>query len=165
MAGLPWKDTGRTERTSHGDGSRKRPVPEYGVWLAMRRRCYNQNFAQYADYGGRGISVCDRWRHSYTNFIADMGYRPTPKHTIDRKDNDKDYSPDNCRWVLRVEQANNKRNNRIITAFGRDLTPAQWSKEYGIHGTAIVSRLKCGWAPEDAVSKPYTVRRKKHSTP
>lgn len=132
----------------------------------MKRRCYNPRSVGYKDYGGRGVVVCDRWKSppdGYSNFIADMGYRPSENHSIDRIDNSGNYEPANCRWVLRAEQANNKRSSRMIEAFGESLTAAQWSRRFGVHGTAIVSRLKCGWSNEDAVSKPYVYRKVKRT--
>lgn len=83
-------------------------TPEYRSWQMMKNRCHNPKARDYAYYGGRGISVCKRWRDSYANFLADMGRRPTPMHTLDRKNNAKNYTPGNCRWATREEQARNR---------------------------------------------------------
>ena len=83
-------------------------TPEYWVWSAMRQRCENKNDANYKNYGGRGVSVCERW-HDFEIFIADMGKRPNKKSTIDRIDNDKGYSPENCVWTGRTNQSRNQR--------------------------------------------------------
>lgn len=83
-------------------------TPEYVSWQAMKRRCLNKGYRNYKRYGGRGITVCERWRTSFDDFLADMGRKPTPKHQIDRIDNDKGYSPDNCRWATPKENCQNK---------------------------------------------------------
>lgn len=83
--------------------------PEYNAWLNMIKRCHGKNAKLFTGYGGRGIRVCDRWRRSFKNFLADMGPRPSDKHSLDRKRNNEDYGPDNCRWATAVEQSNNCR--------------------------------------------------------
>ena len=124
----------------------------YGRWVNMRARCSNVSNKRYDDYGGRGISVCDRWRNSFQNFYDDMGDPPTPEHSIERQDNDKGYTPCNCYWADRLAQANNKRNNRLLTHLGRTQTSAQWSRELGISEQSIHSRLRYGWSVENTLT-------------
>lgn len=97
-------------RTKHGDSKAK--APEYLIYGAMIARCENPNNADFKDYGERGITVCARWRSSYADFLSDMGRRPTPRHSIDRIDNDRGYEPDNCRWATAHEQRMNQRRMR-----------------------------------------------------
>ena len=127
---------------------------EYTSWEGMKRRCFNPNHKRYSDWGGRGITVCDRWKNSFENFFADMGLKPTSKHSIDRIDNDGDYCPDNCRWATKEQQVNNRKNNRLITIDGVTLNVKQWEKEKGFKTNVITKRLINGWDEIDAVLTP-----------
>ena len=96
--------------SSHG----LRGIPEYNVWAGMKDRTGNSNSAAYKNYGGRGIKVCDRWLSSFSNFIEDMGRRPSDKHTIERVDNDGNYEPRNCIWATRDVQSKNQRPKQLM---------------------------------------------------
>ena len=100
------------ERAKH----RKCATPEYKAWAQMMARCYRRTSADNKNWGGRGIRVCDKWKTA-ANFLVDMGERPTPKHSLDRINNDGNYEPSNCRWATRIQQNNNRRpfKNRITT--------------------------------------------------
>jgi hypothetical protein len=129
--------------------------PLYQLWCNMRRRCDNPSDESYPNYGGRGIGVCDRWR-KFSNFLADMGPRPSPLHSIDRyPDKDGDYAPGNVRWATPTEQANNTRRNIILTAFGRSMTIAQWARETGLGQDTIEQRIRTlRWSHEKAITTP-----------
>ncbi len=120
----------------------------------MWQRCTNQRNASFRHYGGRGIRVCKRWK-SFTAFIADMGPRPSPHHSLDRRNNDGDYSPKNCRWATPEEQQSNTRNNRKVTALGETLIMSEWSRRSGIPLATLWRRLVTWeWDPERAVTEP-----------
>ena len=114
----------------------------YRSWQAMKERCYNSKARYYSYYGGRGISVCDSWKDSFENFYNDMGGRPSMKYTLDREDNEGNYYSDNCRWVTKSVQANNKRNNRSLTYKGATMNLGQWAKKLNIDRTTLRDRLK-----------------------
>lgn len=109
---------------------------EYRSWKLMLSRCRNPNDPAFKNYGERGISVCDRW-HRYENFQADMGQRPTPKHTLERVDNNRGYSPENCRWATRAEQLRNRRNNVIVEIGGERMCQADAAAALGVSRGAL----------------------------
>lgn len=124
----------------------------YSIWVGIITRCCNPNTPNFCDYGGRGITVCDRWRNSFENFYSDMGERPRGM-SIERIDNDAGYSPENCKWATRAEQSRNRRNNRRLTLNGETRCLAEWSKITGLNPITITSRLKRGWSEERALTE------------
>jgi len=136
-------------RKSQGGGYK---TPEYTTWKEMKRRCYNPQFRWYHLYGGRGITICDRWRTSFVNFLADMGPRPFPEATVERVDNDGNYAPENCRWASRLEQGQNTRKVRLLTHNGKTLSIRGWARELGIRHCIILWRLKHKWPIEKVLS-------------
>ena len=112
--------------------------------MGMHQRCSNPKAPHYERYGGRGIRVCKRWS-VFMNFFKDMGRRPSPNHSIDRIDNDGDYTPSNCRWLLQPQQMRNRANSVKITWRGRTASVGEWSKRVGIPEYTIRRRLDRGW--------------------
>lgn len=123
--------------------------PTYHSWAGMKQRCLNTNHDAYSNYGGRGISVCDRWL-DFENFLADMGERPDGME-LDRIDNDLNYEPGNCRWSTRIDNIMNRRCTRHLTVNGITQTWIEWAGQAGISRGALKQRLKRGWTPEQAV--------------
>jgi hypothetical protein len=126
--------------------------PTYRTWGAMITRCTNPKVNNYADYGGRGITVCERWR-TFENFLADMGVRPQGR-TIERLDNEKGYEPGNCAWTTPKDQARNRRDNCLLTHDGRTQTLSAWAEQLGISKEALRARLHAGWPVERIVAAP-----------
>ena len=130
---------------------------EYKTWQGIKSRCYLKSCPSYSRYGGRGIRVCERWRESFEAFLEDMGKRPSNAHSIEREENNGHYSPDNCRWATKSEQARNRRTSRMVTAEGKTQCLAAWAEETGIPYGTIMSRLVSGWTEQKAITEP--VRR------
>jgi hypothetical protein len=134
---------------THGmSGSR-----EYRTWHSMLVRCYNPNAREYHHYGGRGIDVCDEWRHSFEAFYADMGSRPRGT-SIERINNNAGYSPDNCRWASPKEQMQNTRATARITFDGQTHSIAEWARLKGLSITCLYNRFFHGWSVERALTEP-----------
>ncbi len=140
----------------HGMSSRKGNTPTYNTWKRMVQRCTNPNSKEYPNYGGRGITICERWL-KFEKFLADMGERPE-NASIDRIDNSQGYYPDNCRWSTRSEQQRNRRNNRLITFNGKTQCLEDWAAEIGIRSDVLIKRLKLGWSIEETLTKPLDSR-------
>lgn len=126
----------------------------YSLWGSMVDRCECPTNHKYKDYGGRGITVCERWRKSFLTFVEDMGPRPSKVHTLDRCDNDKGYSPSNCRWATRAEQIANRRNTIRLTYKGETKLIDEWATHLGIKRTTIRARLLRGWDVKETLEKP-----------
>lgn len=117
--------------------------PEYRAWHQMLSRCTNPNLPAFRDYGGRGIQVHAYW-YAFEAFIADMGLRPGPRHTLERKDNNGDYEPENCVWATWEQQNNNRRSTVVLEHDGKRLSITQWAREIGVSRDRISIRLKAG---------------------
>ena len=132
----------------------------YDTWKSMRDRCTKPSDHAYCGYGARGITVCERWLglDGPKNFAADMGPKPVggQRYTLDRIDNERGYSPENCRWVTHKENQRNKRTSRFLTFGGETLNVAAWAERFGLNRATIRSRIKDGWSVEAALVTPRT---------
>lgn len=142
----------RKRATKHGH-ARNEETRLYSIWSSMIQRCDNPNRKSYSDYGAKGIGVCKRWRESFELFARDMG-EPPNKATLERIDNNKSYSPDNCRWATRYEQSRNTSRNRFYSFNGKTQCMKDWAKDYGISYFTLRSRLDRGMDIESALTKP-----------
>lgn len=124
---------------------------EYKIWTGMKRRCIDKKSKAYKKYGLLGISVCERWM-KFENFLSDMG--PSNGLSLDRINNNGNYEPNNCRWATMIQQANNKKNNKIIKINGEELTLASAARKYNINYKCLHQRLKNGWGIEEALLTP-----------
>jgi len=144
------------DSTTHGMTN----TPEWETWRRIRARCYNENHHNYSHYGERGIIVCDRWLESFENFYEDMGDRPEGM-SIERKDNDGDYTPDNCEWSTTETQNRNKSNNVWLELNGERKLQADWVRDTGLTLAAITSRRRKGWDDEKVLTTPLRVIKRR----
>lgn len=139
---------------THGYARRQGKGPTYNTWMRMRNRCRNPHCKDYEYYGGRGISVCERW-NSFEAFLEDMGERPSASHSIDRIDHNGNYEPKNCRWATVKEQRRNMRSNILLEYNGETLCISEWADRIGMaRGTLSARILRLGWNAEKALTTP-----------
>lgn len=158
---------GDTKACGHLEGKGRQPThgytdtKEFRAWSSMKTRCYNPKCENYPHYGGRGITVCDRWRESFEAFLDDLGPAPSPEYSIDRIDNDGNYEPGNVRWATLNEQCNNRRTNQNLGIKGISKTVTEWAKESGLSPETITWRVKAGW-PDDELLMPPSYSPRAH---
>lgn len=128
--------------------------PEYGIWGQMKARCNNPGTDKYERYGGRGITVCQRWQESFAAFHEDMGPRPSPEHTVERRENNGHYAPDNCYWATWHTQYRNRRQTVWLEFNGERLCQKDWCRRYNLDEGTFTARLKRGWTLERALTLP-----------
>lgn len=133
-----------------------RTSPTLTSYMAMLRRCFKDNFKQYADYGGRGITVCPQWLgpDGFSKFLADVGERPSREYSLDRKDHNGNYEPNNVRWATKKQQQRNMRSSRILLYNGQARTMAEWAEVAGLSYKVFSNRIHCGWSVADAITRP-----------
>lgn len=146
-------------RIKHG----KYGTRAYQAWLGMIQRCYTPTTKAFKNYGGRGITVCDEWRHNAAAFLTWAGEHPLPGETIDRIDSNGHYSESNCRWADRTVQNNNTSRNRRVTSNGKTQTLTQWAHELGVHPNRFFSRLRRGWTIEELLSPEIWAHKRHHN--
>lgn len=130
-------------------------IPLYKVWKGMIDRCTNPNNKSYPKYGGRGITICSRWMESLEAFVSDMGLPTSPKHSLDRINNDGNYEPENCRWATRIQQNRNRSMKRSITWNGETKSISEWAESTGLMVRTIRARIDyMGWSIERALTTP-----------
>lgn len=151
--------------TTHGATRATRAgriTPEYRIWASAIQRCTNPLASNFRHYGNRGITICPRWRASFVDFLADMGPRPSARHSLDRIDSNGHYEPGNCRWATPRTQQRNRRNTRWLTVRGERDSLAAWAERFSITVSRIHQRLKLGWSEEEAVVTPIRAQRATH---
>lgn len=136
--------------------------PEYRSWRSMRKRCSEKDRHNYKHYGGRGITICDRWKDSFENFLADLGPKPTPEHTLERNDVNGNYEPANCRWATRIEQYRNMQRSVYVEYEGKRMLMFELVASLGLSRAAVYGRLKNGWSLEQALAIPIRTKKKNH---
>jgi len=144
----------------HGATRGRRATPEYKAWCHIIDRCTNQKYPEFKYYGGRGITICERWRLDFMSFLVDVGSRPSKAHSIDRIDNNAGYFPGNCRWATKSEQTKNRRVTKFIEHNGLTLCLTDWARRIGIGESLLSWRLRMGWSVEQALTTaPYSGNR------
>jgi hypothetical protein len=139
-------------------------APEYNTWKGIKARCTRVSGSSYNTYGAKGITICDEWLNDFDAFLAHVGPRPSPEHTLDRIDVTKGYEPGNVRWADWITQANNKTTTRYITWQGKSQSITQWSRELFGRDHLIATRLSRGWTIERAFTEqPYVGKNQTHS--
>jgi len=151
--GCLMKDLMSETRSTHGCSRIGKMTPEYSVWRGIKCRTRNTRTKSYKNYGGRGIEMCNRW-NDFTNFLSDMGPRPSKNHSIDRIDVNGNYEPDNCRWATMKEQMRNTRKSHLISFRGKTQCIAAWADEVGMSQDLVWNRIRYGWSPERALTEP-----------
>lgn len=147
----------------HGQSRRSAKTPEYKIWCSMLARCGNPAGEHYDRYGGRGIIVCKKWQ-DFSGFFADMGERPTPKHSIERRDNDGNYEPENCMWATKQDQAINRSSSLIVEYNGEKIALARLAAIHGVSVRKVRGRIqKLGWSVERALHEPFVVGKNQYS--
>jgi hypothetical protein len=149
----------RARNFKHGFACRDNMLPEFLIWNGINKRCHNPNASKYPDYGGRGIFVCPEWRHDFAAFFAYIGARPSPRHQVDRIDNNRGYEPGNVRWATPLENARNTRRNVLITIGGVTRCASEWDEVAGFpHGSKVVlNRYRRGWRGEELLAARGTI--------
>ena len=143
-----------TRKLVHGDTWQGGSTPEYRAWLNMKGRCYNPKNASYRRYGGRGLTVIERWRNSFEAFLEDMGRRPSPQHSLDRIDNSLGYFPENCRWATAVVQKRNSGGIFRVNIGGKIVCLKEACDLHGVSYGLIRNRVRRGWPSEKALATP-----------
>lgn len=129
-------------------------LPEFQIWRGIVHRCTNPRYHSFPNYGGRGITISDEWM-DFARFYADMGARPSESHSVERKDNSKGYSSDNCVWATPVEQSRNTRRSVMIEFQGERLCMAEWAERRGWSYWMLRARFRAGWDVERALTTPH----------
>ena len=155
------REINQRKMLKHGQTKSKytEATSEYSTWRGIIQRCTNPKNNHYDRYGGRGITICDKWRHDFSAFFADMGEKPQGT-TIDRIDNNKGYEPGNCRWADKKTQQNNLSNNIVITYGGLTMTLPMWADKTGIANSCLAARIRRGWSIDRALSEKPQKRTK-----
>lgn len=152
------RETSSAIRIQHGFARMGNVRREYRTWQNMKSRCDNPNVKEYQYYGGRGIKVCEHWRHSFVNFLHDMGIAP-PGKSIERENNNGDYEPENCRWATPVEQSRNRRTTISLELNGESHVISEWAEIAGVREGRLRQRLNRGWSLVEALSRRKRVNQ------